>query len=254
MMPLISRSCAGFVYELISDTVSDSTPESIRSRTICSTCSGSIALTTSPCALIRSSASRVSSSAAGGSGLIMMIQPASGPGVCERARCRIWPKPWVVTRPTRAPLDSSTALVATVVPWTTLRSALGSMPASPQMRRTPASTPSDGSLGVDGVLTRHWRWSSSTRNRSVNVPPTSTPSRYATSAPLSSHHTLLTKLGELALLDPELAQHLVRVRPHVPARRVPDRARRVAQLRDHSRHRHLAVHLVHVRDEQPALA
>src|SRR6202008_4783945 len=64
--------------------------------------------------------SRVPASEAGGSGLTMMIQPASGPGVCERARWRIWPKPWVVIRPTRAPLDSSTALVATAVPWTTL--------------------------------------------------------------------------------------------------------------------------------------
>ena len=42
---------------------------------------------------MRSTASRVSASEAGGSGLSMMIQPASGPGVWERARCRIWPKP-----------------------------------------------------------------------------------------------------------------------------------------------------------------
>ena len=48
----------------------------------------------SPRASIRSTASRVSASEAGGSGLIMMIQPASGPGVCERARCRICWKPW----------------------------------------------------------------------------------------------------------------------------------------------------------------
>ena len=47
----------------------------------------------------------------------MMIQPASGPGVCERARCRICWKPCVVISPTRAPFDSSTAFVATVVPW-----------------------------------------------------------------------------------------------------------------------------------------
>ena len=39
-----------------------------------------------PCASSRSTASRVSESRAGGSGLIMMIQPASGPGVWERAR------------------------------------------------------------------------------------------------------------------------------------------------------------------------
>ena len=87
----------------------------------------------------------------------MMIQPASGPGVCERARCRIWPKPWVVISPTRAPLDSSTALVATVVPWTTLPRSPGAIPAASQILATPLSTPSDGSDGVDGVFTRHCR-------------------------------------------------------------------------------------------------
>src|SRR5262249_60292227 len=54
-------------------------------------------------------------------------------------------------------------------------------PASPQIRATPFSTPSDGSLGVDGVLTRCCALpaSSLTRKRSVKVPPTSTPSLYA---------------------------------------------------------------------------
>ena len=110
-----------------------------------------------PRASIRSTASRVSASDAGGSGLTMMIQPASGPGVWERARCRICPKPWVVIRPTRAPLDSSTALVATVVPCTTLPRSAGAIPAASQIRDTPVSTPCDGSLGVDGVFTRHCR-------------------------------------------------------------------------------------------------
>ena len=87
----------------------------------------------------------------------MMIQPASGPGVCERARCRICPKPWVVISPTRAPLDSSTALVATVVPWTTLARSAGAIPAASQILATPESTPCDGSDGVDGVFTRHCR-------------------------------------------------------------------------------------------------
>ena len=84
----------------------------------------------------------------------MMIQPASGPGVCERARCRICWKPAVVIRPTRAPFDSSTAFVATVVPCRMFRMSPTSIPASSQIRRTPVSTPSDGSAGVDGVFTR----------------------------------------------------------------------------------------------------
>ena len=51
------------------------------------------------------------------------------------------------------------------------------VPASSEMRRTPTSTPSDGSPGVDGVFTRCIApLSSWTRRRSVNVPPTSTPS------------------------------------------------------------------------------
>ena len=111
----------------------------------------------------------------------MMIQPASGPGVCERARWRIWPKPLVVIRPTRAPFDSSTAFVATVVPWRMFWSSPTPMPASSQIRRTPVSTPSEGSWGVDGVLTRNCAppLPSDTRKRSVKVPPTSTPSLYA---------------------------------------------------------------------------
>ncbi len=46
-----------------------------------STCASSTGTTVSPRASIRSAASRVSAREAGGSGLIMMIQPASGPGV-----------------------------------------------------------------------------------------------------------------------------------------------------------------------------
>src|SRR5882672_3135361 len=135
----------------------------------------------SPRASIRSTASRVSASEAGGSGLIMMIQPASGPGVCERAWWRICLKPVVVIRPTRAPFDSSTAFVATVVPCRMLRNSDTWIPASSQIRATPLRTPSDGSLGVDGVFTRNCALppSSLTRKRSVKVPPTSTPSLYA---------------------------------------------------------------------------
>jgi hypothetical protein len=80
-------------------------------------------------------------------------------------------------RPTRAPFDSSTAFVATVVPWRMLRSSPTPIPDSSQIRRTPTRTPSDGSPGVDGVFTRYCAPDplSPTRKRSVNVPPTSTP-------------------------------------------------------------------------------
>ena len=79
MAPICS-SCAGFTYELMSATVSDSMPDSTRSRTISSTCASSTGTTTSPRASRRSTASRVSASDAGGSGLIMMIQPGERAG------------------------------------------------------------------------------------------------------------------------------------------------------------------------------
>jgi MFS family permease len=60
-------------------------------------------------------------------------------------------------QPHAGALDSSTALVATVVPWTTLPRSAGEIPAASQMRATPVSTPCDGSEGVDGVFTRHCR-------------------------------------------------------------------------------------------------
>src|SRR5580765_2789856 len=181
MIAPICCSCSPLTYELMSATVSDSTPESTRSRTIDSTCASSTGTSVVPRASIRSTASRVSASDAGGSGLIMMIQPASGPGVCDRARWRICLKPVVVIRPTRAPFDSRTAFVATVVPCRMLRSSDTWIPASSQIRDTPLRTPSDGSLGVDGVFTRNCALplSSLTRKRSVKVPPTSTPSLYA---------------------------------------------------------------------------
>ena len=165
-----------------------------------STCCSSTAVMVSPRASIRSTASRVSAREAGGSGLIMMIQPASGPGVCERARWRICWKPFVVIRPTRAPLDSSTAFVATVVPCRMLRISATSIDASSQMRRTPFKTPSEGSAGVDGVLIRYRLPSPSTRKRSVNVPPTSTPSLYAMrAAVLSSARDRLEGAGAVDL-------------------------------------------------------
>ena len=174
----IFSSCAGLTYELINPTVSDSTPESTRSRTISSTCASSTSTTVSPRGPIRSTASRVSASEAGGSGFSMMIQPARGPGVWERARWRIWANPCVVISPTRAPFDSSTAFVATVVPCRTFCRSPTATPDSSQIRRTPTSTPCDGSAGVDGVFTRYCVPAplSPTRKRSVNVPPTSTPS------------------------------------------------------------------------------
>ncbi len=64
----------------MSEIVSDSTPDPIRSSMTPRTWSRSTGTTVLPAESMRSTASRVSASEAGGSGLIMMIQPASGPG------------------------------------------------------------------------------------------------------------------------------------------------------------------------------
>ena len=108
--------------------------------------------TTSPRAFMRSGMPRVSASEASGSGLSMTIQPNSGPGVQDFARWRVYSNPSVTSRPTRAPLPSRTALVATVVPCRISEMSDGVMPAFSQISFTPAATPIDWSCGVDGVL------------------------------------------------------------------------------------------------------
>src|SRR5262249_5010310 len=97
-----------------------------------------------------------------------------------------WPS--VVSMPTVAPLRSSKALVATVVPWTissvSARNRVRSSDTSAASKSSPSITPIDGSEGVEAdfaSVTRPW---SSTATRSVNVPPTSIPMRN-TSATLS---------------------------------------------------------------------
>src|SRR5215472_15268210 len=84
--------------------------------------------------------------------------------------------PRVVIMPVRAPLYSSTALVAMVVPWKTCGTSVGAIPWRSHSSRMPTSTPAEGSAGVVGTL-----WitvtsrSVSDSTRSVKVPPTSTP-------------------------------------------------------------------------------
>ena len=127
-------------------------PASLRSWVRTSSSSSSV--TTEPSLAIRPRTSTVSSSAASGSGLGQMIQPARPPGTKDRAIWSTWRKPWVVTSPTRAPLPSRIALVATVVPWKTSPTALRSMPAAAQAWSMPRRTPMDWSSGVDEVLAR----------------------------------------------------------------------------------------------------
>src|SRR6266700_7161327 len=90
--------------------------------------------------------------------------------------------PSVVKSPTFAPLRSSRALVATVVPCT-MRSVRASTvarsrPSVSASSVRPSMTPSEGSAGVDALFAMTTRPSPSTAATSVNVPPTSIPILY----------------------------------------------------------------------------
>ena len=61
-------------------------------------------------------------------------------------------QPWLVSSPTLAPLPSSSALVATVVPCSTASRLRGSSPALAQTSTMPLMTPSAWFAGVDGVF------------------------------------------------------------------------------------------------------
>src|SRR3954468_6182900 len=94
-------------------------------------------------------------------------------------------KPSVATSAVRAPLPSSSAFVATVMPWAKTLTSSGFAPAASSAAETASITPSDWSLGVLGALPV-CRRSPTTITASVNVPPTSTPrsiGRDATSRP-----------------------------------------------------------------------
>ncbi len=98
---------------------------------------------TEPSLAIRSGTSMVFSSAASGSGLGQMIQPARPPGTNDRAICSTCRNPAVVTRPTLAPLPSRIAFVPMVVPCSTSPMSPCAIPAIWQTFSMPCSTPTD---------------------------------------------------------------------------------------------------------------
>ncbi len=79
----------------------------------------------------------------------------------------------MVTYATRTPVRSSTALVASVVAWTTLVTDAGGTPARPRARAMPSSIPSVGSSCV--LRTFATVTVRPLTTTSVKVPPTSTP-------------------------------------------------------------------------------
>ena len=133
------------------------------------TSSGSTAWRTVPSARVRSPTSSLMSRGTTGTNW------PHRPQVCGRSRRRISRtsrKPVVVMTPVTAPLRSSRALVPTVVPWTTVDSAVR----SPAPVSRPDRKPTAWFAGVDGTLaTRAVPAASSRTKTSVKVPPTSTP-------------------------------------------------------------------------------
>ena len=94
-------------------------------------------------------------------------------------------------KPTFAPFPVRTALVATVVPCITCATSDKSISDWEQIRFIPSNTPIDESSGVEGTFAVYvCPLESSTKSKSVKVPPTSTPSLKAVSY---THLTLPTK-------------------------------------------------------------
>src|SRR5579864_3582351 len=115
---------------------------------------------------------------------------------------KVSPKPSLVTRAARATLPSISALVTSVVAWTTgERTSAGAMPARARALVIPRLTPSSGRIGVLSVLSTTTRpVSPSSSTTSVNVPPMSTATRQSAIAVLLPHRAEHVHDPDLAAL------------------------------------------------------
>ncbi len=161
-------SCSGCRYENSRHTATASTSAAATASTAAFRLLSSSGVS-SPSGTMRSRTVKRSSLGTSGGGRLR---------VRSYSDCRFWRpisrtsrKPSVVTSAVRAPLRSSSALVATVEPCATVAPLTGPMPAA----SSAAITPSDWSAVV-GTLAVTIR-PSTRATRSVNVPPTSTPIR-----------------------------------------------------------------------------
>src|SRR5919202_1565151 len=147
-------------------------------------------------------------------------------------------KPSVMSSAVGAPRRSMTALVTSVVPWTTVpRWSGGTSPAwsSPS---SAARTPAAGEPAVvSTLLTRNRPLSRSTSSRSVNVPPISTPARHWLLAMHPPEGLVLLDLRvAIQTEDVHLRGALLRQQPTVHHQRVPrDIARVVRGEKRHGR-------------------
>ena len=117
-------------------TINASAPDDRAASTASRTPSSSSGVTTAPEASILSATSKRRSRGTMGSKLPNMPH---GLGRVRRPSSSVSRKPWVVISAQRTPLRSSTALVPTVVPWTTVSNS----PAAAPSAARPAMKPSD---------------------------------------------------------------------------------------------------------------
>ncbi len=151
------------------------TPSAASSLTAFSTDASSRGTSTSPLAVTRSRTSLRSAPGARNAA-------ASGCSTRSYMAWRIWRpisstslKPAVMIRPIFAPLASSTALVATVVPCTKRAMAPAGIDQSRSISVIAARTPALGLLRVVGILVSRTAPSDARQTTSVKVPPMSTP-------------------------------------------------------------------------------
>ena len=135
------RSCRSFTYEWMKWITSASAPAARSASAARRTASSSSGTTTCPSASMRSGTSRRSSRGISGSNV--PLSPY-GVGRVRRPSSSTSRKPRVVMSPATAPLRSSSAFVAVVVPWTRTLIAEGAMPASRERREHAFRLVADG--------------------------------------------------------------------------------------------------------------
>src|SRR4051812_29464561 len=187
----MARSCSGCAYACSRQTATASAPVS---RTAAASSSRPESSRSTPSGVQRSRAAIRRSGGTSGAGCSAHRRYRSARAWRPSATRSV--KPSVATSAVRAPLPSSSALVATVMPCANVSTSCGSRCARSSAARTASITPRDWSSGVLGALAVTRRPSSSARTASVNVPPTSTPNSIVGRDP-----TAYGVLGRDRLLD-----------------------------------------------------
>src|SRR5579871_325616 len=173
---LAAASCSALAYAWRKQTASARQPPAHSSAARASTWSASSGRSTAPVGPSRSSMPRTASRGTSGTGA--SVKKFCGSGSRRRRISRMSSMPLVTSRPTALPERSMSVLTARVVPWTKDRIAAGSIARRAASIRSPSVTAEAGARGVVGTFsTSTSPEPSSSRTKSVNVPPMSTPRR-----------------------------------------------------------------------------